>query len=157
MKSVEFDEASLSDLESIAKKLLEDENDPRSSSYKRVLVRPKINWLKVFLFIFVPLAALSLFGWFLVGCSLPMCYVVLSMAVVYILFLLINIKRITIFFIKVYQRYAPDSVRNQCRFEPSCSVYMIMAIEKYGFLKGAKKGINRIKRCNINDGGYDYP
>lgn len=31
--------------------------------------------------------------------------------------------------IKHYQKYVTDSLRNKCRFEPSCSEYMILAIE----------------------------
>ena len=34
-----------------------------------------------------------------------------------------------------------------CRFYPSCSNYGIMALKKYGFLKGWLKTINRIWRC----------
>ena len=45
-----------------------------------------------------------------------------------------------------------------CRFEPSCSEYMIQAIRKYGPLRGAAKGCWRICRCNpFNAGGYDPP
>ncbi len=35
-----------------------------------------------------------------------------------------------------------------CRFLPTCSEYTILAIEKYGFLKGLYKGINRVLRCH---------
>ena len=43
-----------------------------------------------------------------------------------------------------------------CRFKPTCSEYAITAIEKYGILKGGKKAIWRILRCNPrNSGGYD--
>ena len=35
-----------------------------------------------------------------------------------------------------------------CRFYPSCSNYAIIALQKYGFFKGMKLSINRIKRCN---------
>ena len=70
---------------------------------------------------------------------------------------IVNIKRAVICCVRIYQRYAPETVRRKCRFEPSCSEYMILAIEKYGFFKGVAKGINRLKRCNINDGGYDMP
>ncbi|MBE6586778.1 MAG: membrane protein insertion efficiency factor YidD [Ruminococcaceae bacterium] len=66
-------------------------------------------------------------------------------------------KRVVICSVHIYQRYAPDSIRNKCRFEPSCSEYMILAIEKYGLFKGVIKGIDRLKRCNTNDGGFDYP
>lgn len=46
-----------------------------------------------------------------------------------------------------------------CRFYPSCSDYAILAIQKYGFIKGWIKAINRIKRCNIKNTAtsVDYP
>ncbi|MBU0460830.1 MAG: membrane protein insertion efficiency factor YidD [Nanoarchaeota archaeon] len=47
----------------------------------------------------------------------------------------------------------------RCRFYPSCSNYGLMAIEKYGFLKGWIKTIKRILRCRPNNYGscVDYP
>ena len=59
--------------------------------------------------------------------------------------------------VKLYQKFAPDSIRNKCRYEPSCSQYMIGAVEKYGVFRGVAKGIARIRRCNTDGGGYDYP
>lgn len=57
----------------------------------------------------------------------------------------------------LYQRYAPTSVRQACRFEPSCSEYMKLAILKYGIIKGISKGWKRILRCRYPNGGIDYP
>ncbi len=43
-----------------------------------------------------------------------------------------------------------------CRFTPTCSEYMIEAINTYGALKGIKMGLKRIKRCRpYGDVGYD--
>ena len=45
-----------------------------------------------------------------------------------------------------------------CRFRPSCSEYMIEAVNKYGPLSGACRGVWRICRCNPwTAGGYDPP
>jgi putative membrane protein insertion efficiency factor len=45
-----------------------------------------------------------------------------------------------------------------CRFEPSCSAYMILAVEKHGAVKGFFKGVWRIIRCNpFSKGGEDVP
>ena len=57
----------------------------------------------------------------------------------------------------MYKAYAPMKVRNRCLFEPTCSTYMIMAIQKYGLLIGVIKGIKRIRRCHLPNGGVDYP
>ena len=45
-----------------------------------------------------------------------------------------------------------------CRYEPSCSRYMIGALEKYGVVRGVAKGVARILRCHPwHPGGYDPP
>jgi putative membrane protein insertion efficiency factor len=45
-----------------------------------------------------------------------------------------------------------------CKFQPSCSQYFILAVEKYGPLRGACKGVGRICRCHpFSPGGYDPP
>jgi len=35
-----------------------------------------------------------------------------------------------------------------CRFEPTCSQYSVLAIEKYGILRGLWKSFIRVVRCN---------
>ena len=57
----------------------------------------------------------------------------------------------------VYKAVAPMSVRSRCRFIPTCSTYMIMAIYKFGLFVGVVKGIKRIYRCKPPNGGEDYP
>lgn len=43
-----------------------------------------------------------------------------------------------------------------CVYEPSCSQYMVEAIQKKGIFKGIAKGFWRIMRCNPwSKGGYD--
>lgn len=59
--------------------------------------------------------------------------------------------------ILMYKAFAPKKMRDRCRFEPTCSTYMIMAINKYGLIKGVSKGIKRICRCKPPNGGIDYP
>lgn len=45
-----------------------------------------------------------------------------------------------------------------CRFTPSCSEYFILAVRKYGPIRGAWKGVCRIGRCHPwHPGGYDPP
>ena len=45
-----------------------------------------------------------------------------------------------------------------CRFEPSCSRYMIGALQKYGLLRGLARGVARLSRCHPwHPGGYDPP
>ena len=74
-----------------------------------------------------------------------------------VLFFLIFSKKIILTLILMYQKYAPESLRSSCRFEPCCSEYMKISINKYGVLKGFIKGINRILRCHYPNGGTDEP
>ncbi len=57
----------------------------------------------------------------------------------------------------LYKAYAPLETRAKCRFEPTCSTYMIMALKKYGLIIGLIKGILRLFRCKPPNGGIDYP
>ncbi|MCU0878901.1 MAG: membrane protein insertion efficiency factor YidD [Pirellulaceae bacterium] len=60
--------------------------------------------------------------------------------------------------VRVYQWTLSPIFGRQCRFEPTCSHYMIGAVEKYGVVRGVLKGIWRILRCNpFCRGGYDPP
>jgi putative membrane protein insertion efficiency factor len=73
------------------------------------------------------------------------------------LYIVIRLRSIIIWFIQLYQRYASDEIRLSCVFEPSCSEYMILSINKYGIIYGGIKGIKRLKRCHFPNGGIDYP
>ncbi len=80
-------------------------------------------------------------------------------------FLIIGIALSVLFFIKafvvftvlLYQKVAPVRIRCSCRFEPSCSEYMLLSIDKFGFAKGFIKGMGRLFRCHSPNGGIDYP
>lgn len=60
--------------------------------------------------------------------------------------------------VRCYQVVVRPILPPLCRFKPSCSEYMIEAIEKYGPVRGTGKGLWRICRCHPwNVGGYDPP
>lgn len=157
MASVEFDEQHPKSKEELFAALFEDENDPRSRLYKRVLIRPRIRWGRVLLAILLPAFFLSALGVLLVKLHIGRGWILGSILLLALLYLALTAKRGVICLIRIYQRYAPASVRNKCRFEPSCSQYMVLSIRKYGLVKGLSKGIGRLKRCNINGGGFDFP
>lgn len=157
LRRIIFDEDQRDSLPRMAEELFDDPSDPRSFSYERILIRPFVDWPRIAEKIFIPVliaGCLYAFLRFLTGNHiLSLLFSLLSI----LLYASVNAKKIAICTIQIYQRYAPESVRNKCRFEPSCSQYMILAIEKYGLLRGLSKGIHRIKRCNVNGGGYDFP
>lgn len=67
-------------------------------------------------------------------------------------------KRLLIYMIKLYQRFLSPLKRPCCRYYPSCSQYAILAIEKYGALRGSLKALLRLLRCNpLFRGGIDEP
>jgi uncharacterized protein len=60
--------------------------------------------------------------------------------------------------VRAYQVILGPFLGGHCRFTPSCSVYFIEAVQKYGAWKGAWKGVGRICRCHpLNPGGPDPP
>ena len=57
--------------------------------------------------------------------------------------------------IRLYQKI-PFKTHDICRYTPTCSEYMIIAIKKHGLIKGIYLGIKRILRCNpLGSYGYD--
>ncbi len=59
------------------------------------------------------------------------------------------IKWVLIAIIRAYQvLLSPLLGQNKCRYNPTCSHYMIHAIEEWGILRGGLMGIRRILRCH---------
>ncbi|RCL40181.1 MAG: membrane protein insertion efficiency factor YidD [Gammaproteobacteria bacterium] len=68
-------------------------------------------------------------------------------------------KYIRLFFItliKTYQITISPFLGNNCRFNPTCSSYMIEAITKHGTVEGIKLGMKRISKCHpFGNKGFD--
>ena len=69
-------------------------------------------------------------------------------------------KKLVIFpfiiLIRLYQFLISPLTPATCRYEPTCSHYSKLALEKYGILKGGKLAIKRIFSCHPWGGsGYD--
>jgi len=161
MREIEISEGQIGDPEAL-RDMLFGSDIPGTPGYRRKLERPKICWPAVMAHCLLPPACgvglwFSLpafgagFGWALTAAlALPLLY------------WLLTLRRGIIGAVRLYQRLAPAAVRNCCRFEPSCSQYMILSLQKYGLFKGLRRGCNRLKRCNIrytdgNNGGFDPP
>jgi uncharacterized protein len=60
--------------------------------------------------------------------------------------------------VRCYQLLVRPILPAVCRYYPSCSEYFILAVQKYGPLRGSCKGIGRICRCHPwHPGGFDPP
>ena len=61
------------------------------------------------------------------------------------------LKQIFILPVRIYQLTLSPILSTymgmKCRYEPSCSHYMINAIEEWGVIKGIILGLKRIGRC----------
>ena len=58
--------------------------------------------------------------------------------------------------VRFYQLSISPYLPSSCRYQPTCSHYMIQAIQKHGPFKGLWLGLKRIGRCHPWGGtGYD--
>jgi len=61
-----------------------------------------------------------------------------------------------ILLVRAYQVVLSPLFRGCCRFEPSCSNYMIESLRTHGAVKGALLGLWRLLRCHpFGAHGYD--
>ncbi len=66
------------------------------------------------------------------------------------------IKALLVGLVRIYQIAISPLLGNNCRFYPSCSSYMIQAIEEHGILKGLWLGTVRLLKCGPwHEGGMD--
>ncbi len=131
-----------------------DETDPRSTRYIRVFKRPTIAWAKIALCLVL---TLIVFIYLLIKTYYSKnLFLFISFVIAFwLLWILIFGKKTLITIIKIYQRFAPIEIRKRCVFEPSCSEYAILVLNKYGLIKGIVRIIRRLKRCKLPNGGYD--
>jgi putative membrane protein insertion efficiency factor len=50
--------------------------------------------------------------------------------------------------VRAYQYVLSPWVGNQCRYYPSCSHYMVEAIDRHGAFAGLWLGLKRVFRCH---------
>ena len=66
------------------------------------------------------------------------------------------ISRILLAMLRFYKRWISPLLGKRCRFEPTCSEYMYIAVVRYGAIKGFWMGMKRLLRCQpCFRGGYD--
>lgn len=65
-------------------------------------------------------------------------------------------KYVLVDILRLYKTFVSPFLPSACRFEPTCSVYAMQAIEKYGVFRGTWIGFKRILRCQpFCAGGHD--
>lgn len=65
-------------------------------------------------------------------------------------------RKLTMGLLKSYKRWISPMLPNACRFRPTCSEYMLEAVEKHGVARGVWMGIRRLGRCQpFAKGGFD--
>jgi uncharacterized protein len=65
-------------------------------------------------------------------------------------------RKVVIAALSCYKRFLSPFVPAACRYRPTCSEYMLEAVEKYGVLRGVWMGTLRLLRCHpFHQGGFD--
>ncbi len=58
--------------------------------------------------------------------------------------------------LRLYKRFVSPFLPSACRFSPTCSEYMLEAVDKYGVLRGVWLGLLRLLRCHpLHAGGFE--
>jgi len=66
------------------------------------------------------------------------------------------VKIVILALIKFYRLAISPVLPAACRYEPTCSVYAMEAVEKHGVGKGGLLALKRLARCHPHKpGGYD--
>ncbi|PIP02620.1 MAG: membrane protein insertion efficiency factor YidD [Zetaproteobacteria bacterium CG12_big_fil_rev_8_21_14_0_65_54_13] len=65
-------------------------------------------------------------------------------------------RKVTLMIVRAYQLLISPVLPSRCIHVPSCSHYMIEAVQRHGAGRGAWLGLKRLLRCHpFCKGGYD--
>jgi putative membrane protein insertion efficiency factor len=65
-------------------------------------------------------------------------------------------RKVILLALRTYKRWISPLLPSACRFHPTCSEYMMQAVETHGVLRGVWMGLRRLSRCHpFHEGGFD--
>ncbi len=65
-------------------------------------------------------------------------------------------RALTIAILRIYKRWISPVLPSACRFHPTCSEYMLQAVETHGVARGVWLGLKRLAKCHpFHQGGFD--
>jgi uncharacterized protein len=65
-------------------------------------------------------------------------------------------QKVVIATLRLYKLFLSPVLPSACRFSPTCSEYMMEAVDKYGVVRGVGRGLLRLLRCHpLHAGGFD--
>jgi putative membrane protein insertion efficiency factor len=65
-------------------------------------------------------------------------------------------RKVILLALRTYKRWISPLLPSACRFYPTCSEYMMQAVETHGVLRGVWMGLRRLSRCHpFHEGGFD--
>ena len=65
-------------------------------------------------------------------------------------------SNIILFALRIYKRWISPALPSACRFYPTCSEYVMEAVERHGAARGIWLGTRRLLRCHpFHAGGCD--
>jgi putative membrane protein insertion efficiency factor len=65
-------------------------------------------------------------------------------------------RRAVLFPVRLYMRFVSPALPRRCKYEPTCSLYAVQAIRRFGILRGLVLAGWRLLRCNpFSHGGFD--
>jgi putative membrane protein insertion efficiency factor len=66
------------------------------------------------------------------------------------------IERVLLVLLRGYKRWISPLLGPRCRFHPTCSVYAMQSVERFGAVRGSWLAARRVLRCHpFHPGGHD--